>query len=260
MVRPDRFDSLIVAVDFGPAADRILPIVGRLAHRGGLPIRLVTTASQGLEEYDLADLAARTQLVHGCPVTTEVVGGDDPADELRDFAGQHPSALLCIASHGRTAIGEVLLGSMTEELLRRHVGPMLAIGPDVADDFEPGDGLLVAIDETSRGTALVSVSIAWQTTFGGNVELFEAITRGSAQAPIEPTAELRATHELLPSAAVTVVESHDPVRAIGDAAMGSGSVIGIAGHARSGLERVLRGSVTGELLHWSTVPVLIVPG
>ena len=259
MVPLGRFDSLIVALDFGPLADRMLPIVGRVASRGQLPIRMVTTGSPGLEQYDIADLAERTRQIHGCPVTSEVIEGDNPADDLADFAGRHPGALLCLASHGRTALGEVLFGSMTEELLRRHVGPMLAIGPDVPDEYELGDKLLVAIDESSLRTSLLDVSLHWQTTFGGTLELFEAITLGSAQVPIEPTAELRAAHELVPAAEMTVVDSHDPVRAIGDAAMASRSVIAVAGHARGGLERAVRGSVTGELLHWSTVPLLIVP-
>ncbi len=260
MVPLGRFDSLIVALDFGPLADRMLPIVGRLASRGQLPIRMVTTGSPGLEQYDLGDLAERTRRIHGCPVTSVVIDGDKPADELADFAGSHPGALLCLASHGRTAIGEVLLGSMTEDLLRRHVGPMLAIGPDVPDEYELADKLVVGIDESSLRTSLLDVSIEWQTTFGGTVELFEAITLGSAQVPIEPTAELRAAHELIPAAVMTVVESHDPVRAIGDAAMASRSVIAVAGHARGGLQRAIRGSVTEELLRWSMVPLLIVPG
>jgi nucleotide-binding universal stress UspA family protein len=259
MVPLGRFDSLIVALDFGPLADRMVPIVGRLASRAQLSIRMVTTGSPGLEQYDVADLAERTGLIHGCPVTSVVIDGDNPADELADYVGSQPGALLCLASHGRTAIGEVLLGSMTEDLLRRHVGAMLAIGPDVPDDYELADKLVVCIDERSLHTSLLEVSVAWQTTFGGTVELFEAIAGGSAQVPIEPTAELRAAHELVPAAVMTVVESHDPVRAIGDAAMASRSVIAVAGHARSGLERAFRGSVTGELLHFSTVPLLIVP-
>src|SRR5262245_56878245 len=141
------FDSLIVALDFSATADRILPIVGRLAQRGGLGIQLVTTASPGLQDYDLADLAARTEQIHGCPVTSVLIEGHDTAKDLAAFARSNPRALMCIASHGRTAIGELLMGSMTEELLRRHPGPMLAIGPAVEDDYEVAGTLLVAVDD-----------------------------------------------------------------------------------------------------------------
>jgi len=257
--QPARFDSLIVAVDFAPAADRILPIVGRLARLGGLDLQLVTTASRGLEEYDLRDLSERAESIHGCSATTRILEGTEPADALAGIVGRQSGALLCLASHGRTAVGDLILGSMTEELLRRHAGAMLAIGPDVPEDYEPGDKLLVAIDEAAMHTSLLDVSAAWQATFGGAVELFEAVSGGSAGAVVEPTAELRAAQASLPTAKVTVVESHDPPRAIGDAAMSSGSVVAVAAHARRGLERLVRGSVTGELLHRATVPLLIVP-
>ena len=257
--QPDRFDSLMVAVDFAPAADRMLPIVGRFAQKGGLSIELVTTGSKGLEEYDFADLSERTRAVHGCPVSTKVLEGTQTAADLAGYARSRPGALLCLASHGRTALGDLIVGSMTEELLRQHAGPMFAVGPDVPDDNEPSDHLLVSVDADALHTPLLAVSAAWQATFGGTVELFEAVTKGSAAVEVAPTEELIAAQALLPTAKTTVVESHDPARAIGDQAMSSGSIIAVAAHARGGLERLVRGSVTGELLHRATVPLLIVP-
>ena len=69
---------------------------------------------------------------------------------------------------------------MTEDLLRRHVGPVLAVGPGAPDDYELSDNLLVAVDSHSLRTSLLDVARAWMTTFGGTVELFEAMTRPSA--------------------------------------------------------------------------------
>jgi nucleotide-binding universal stress UspA family protein len=253
-----RFDSLVVAIDFTATADRILPIVGRLAGRAGLPVQLVTTASRGLEDHDWADLAARTGHIHGCAVTSMVLEGGNPTHDLAEFTRSHPRALMCIASHGRTAIGELLLGSMTEELVRHHVGPMLAIGPRVTDAYEVGDTLLVAVDAEGLHKSLLDAGSTWQTTFGGNIDLFEAITRPSVDVPLEPTGELQAALELIPNANVSLVDSRDPVRAIGEAAMLSESVIAVAAHARSGLDRLVRGSVTGELLRWVDVPLLMV--
>jgi nucleotide-binding universal stress UspA family protein len=257
--KPSRFDSLAIAVDFTATADRILPIVARLAGPTGLPVQLVTTGSPGLEDLDTADLIARTQQIHGCPVTSIVLEGSNATDELADFTQSHPSALMCIAAHGRTAIGEVVLGSMTEELVRHHAGPMLAIGPSVTDDYEVGETLLVAIDAAGLRASLLDACTRWRNTFGGNIELFEAVTGPSVDVPLEPTAELQAAVELLPDANVSIVDSHDPVRAIGEAAMPSGSVIAVAAHARSGLNRLVRGSASGELLHWVDVPLLMVP-
>jgi hypothetical protein len=175
----------------------MLPIVGRFANRGGLSIELITTGSRGLEEYDVADLAERTRLIHGCPVTSRVIEGSQPAADLADYVHSLPGALLCLASHGRTVIGDLLLGSMTEELLRRHVGLMLAIGPDVPDDYQLDDTLIVAIDEESVQTSILDAAASWQATFGGEVELFEAVTRDSINVDVSPTDELRAANARL---------------------------------------------------------------
>jgi nucleotide-binding universal stress UspA family protein len=253
-----RFDSLLVAIDFSATADRMLPIVGRLASRGGLPMRLLTTGTPDLAEYDVADLAERARQIHGCPVSTMILNSDAPAADLAEFAKSETGALLCLASHGRTALGELVLGSMTEDLLARHVGPMLAVGPHVPDAYELSDNLIVAIDEFSIGTSLIDTARAWQETFGGTVDVFEAVTRRSTSVPLEPTAELRRAGQQLPGAVTTVVESHDPVRAIADAAMSSNSPIAVASHARGGLERLVRGSVSGELLRANATPLLIV--
>ena len=255
----DRFDSLVVASDFTATSDRMLPIIGGLARRGGLSVRVMTTASPGLEQYDLTDLAARARRIHGCTVTPLVIDGDEPADDIAEFARRHPTALLCLGSHGRTALGTALLGSMTEDLLRRHVGPVLAIGPGVPEDYEWADNLLVGVDSHASRSVLLDVARAWLTTFGGSVELFEAVARSRPSAPIEATPELQAAHRAIPSARLSVVESHDPVRAIVDAAAASGSVIAVSSHVRTGIERAVLGSVAGELLHFSATPVLIVP-
>ena len=111
----DRFESVVVASDFTATSDRVLPVAGWLARRGRLPVQMVTTASAGLEQLDRAELSARAQRIHGCPVIPIVIDGDDPADDIAQFAGRHPGALLCLGSHGRTALGKALLGSMTED-------------------------------------------------------------------------------------------------------------------------------------------------
>jgi hypothetical protein len=75
----DRFDSLVVASDFTATSDRILPVAGTLARRGGLPVQVVTTTSAGLEQLDRAELSARAQRIHGCPVIPLLIDGGEPS-------------------------------------------------------------------------------------------------------------------------------------------------------------------------------------
>ena len=143
---------------------------------------------------------------------------------------------------------------MTEDLLRRHVARVLAVGPGVPDDYELDDNLLVAVDG-HRWTALLDVAKAWLKTFGGTVELFEAMTRCLLRLRSRQVPSCKPREQAIPSALVSVVESHDPVRAILDTAARSGSVVAVSSHVRTGIQRAVLGSVAGELLRFCSTPV-----
>jgi len=254
-----RFDSLIVPHDLTGQADRVLPVVGELSRRAGLGVMLVTTASPGLETEDRADLASHGRRIHGALTTSVVLGSNDPADDLAAFAERHPYSLICLATHARTALGELVFGSMADDLLRRLARPILAVGPHVDAGITISDTLLVAVDSFSLRTELPSTAAAWRTTFGGSIELFEAVVparNGKAQVP---PIELREAALAFDNARLTTAESHDPARAIVEAASESRSVVAIDSHLRRGLERAVLGSVAWEVVRFSPTPVLIVP-
>ena len=193
-------------------------------------------------------------------MTPVAIESNAPADDLAEFAGRHPGALLCLATHGRTAIGELVLGSMTDDLLHQHSGAILVVGPRVDDDMVLSDNLLVGIDKFAVESSLLEAATAWQQTFDGSIELFEAVVRRKPTAKLGPTPELRQAQALVPSAVTTVIESHDPVGAILDAASAFGSVIAVASHLRRGFDRIVLGSVAWEVIRLSPTPVLVVPG
>jgi len=226
-----RFDSIIAPHDLSGVADRALPIIGQLARRGSLGVRLVTTSSPGLDPtVDRNDLAMHARRINGWPVTPVVLESNEPAEELAEFADRHSGALICLASHARNAIGELFIGSMTDELLRRHRGPILIVGPRVDPHVELGDDLIVGLDDFARHTSLLDVAKAWKSTFGGTVDEFE------------------------------VPEACDPVDVLVDTARQTRGIIAVASHLRRGFDRARRGSVSWDLIRRSPTPVLVVPG
>jgi nucleotide-binding universal stress UspA family protein len=220
---------------------------------------VVTTVSPGLETNDRAELEAHARRIHGCQTTSVVLDSNDPVDDLTEFAQRHPHALICLATHARTAIGELVFGSMTDDLLRRVARPILAIGPSVDPTSAPSDNLLVAVDAFTLKTSLPAAVGTWQASFGGTVELVEAVVpRTNAEAVARPT-ELGQMSSVFPDARLTTVESRDPARAIIDVAAESRSVIAVATHLHHGLDRIILGSVAWEVVRYSPTPVLIVP-
>ena len=59
-------------------------------------------------------------------VTFEVRWGD-PVDQIRAYASKHAIDLVVVATHGRTGLAHVLLGSVAERIVREAPCPVLTI-------------------------------------------------------------------------------------------------------------------------------------
>lgn len=60
-------------------------------------------------------------------VRTQTLEGGDPSNEIVEYAKRHHVDLICIATHGRTGLGRLFLGSTTERVLRRAQCPVLTV-------------------------------------------------------------------------------------------------------------------------------------
>ncbi|MEO1370651.1 MAG: universal stress protein, partial [Acidobacteriota bacterium] len=64
-------------------------------------------------------------------VTFEIIEGR-PAEALAEYAAEHGVDLVVIATHGLSGLNRVLLGSVTERLLRQVDCPVLTLRADTA--------------------------------------------------------------------------------------------------------------------------------
>lgn len=71
----------------------------------------------------LTDLAER--FPRGCEVKPAVVRGADAATATVAYAAEHGVDLIAMASHGRTGIRRIVMGSVAEAVLRRAGRPVL---------------------------------------------------------------------------------------------------------------------------------------
>jgi nucleotide-binding universal stress UspA family protein len=60
-------------------------------------------------------------------VRTQTLEGGDPSNEIVDYANKHNIDLICIATHGRTGLGRLFLGSTTERVIRKAHCPVLTV-------------------------------------------------------------------------------------------------------------------------------------
>jgi len=62
--------------------------------------------------------------------TNKIVISEYPAKEILDYARREKVDLIAIATHGRTGLARMMLGSVAGELLKAHVAPIFMMRPE----------------------------------------------------------------------------------------------------------------------------------
>lgn len=196
------------------------------------------------------------------PAITLDISSMAPADRLLATLDDDPGVLLCLATTGRSRFGQ-LLGSVAEALLRARTGPFVLIGPECRPDaFGSGGPLIVPIDGSETADSVFDLVGMWAERVAMTPLVVTVIdpgdfvpggTRAAGEAH-----SIRRRAERLPGADWEVLHHTKPAVAIADHAVEVGaSMIAVATHGRTGLPRVVLGSVAMEIAHRAPCPVLV---
>lgn len=132
LARPDHSPGpwriVVAALDGSTAAERVLPLAGRLAKAAGTPLYLVRAygAGGGREARDyLERTCARLERrgIAALPVARSGAAASTIVKYARDIG----AGILCLTTHGRSGLKRLLLGSVAEEVVRRSRCPVLAV-------------------------------------------------------------------------------------------------------------------------------------
>lgn len=139
--------ELIVALDGSHTAREAVPVAIALAGAVGGRLRLVHVPLPGAA--DDADAARRgatmlgqvqaTCREAGVDTAAEVCDGIDPAHVITGDAARRNSAFVVAATHGRTGLARVTLGSVVQRMVRHSTCPVLVVRPVVLG-AEVGNG------------------------------------------------------------------------------------------------------------------------
>jgi len=69
------------------------------------------------------------QFLSDCGTVKKIVRFGDPSKEIVTFAQEEKMDLIIISTHGRTGLSHVLLGSVTERVVRHSLVPVLTVKP-----------------------------------------------------------------------------------------------------------------------------------
>jgi len=141
--------NVLVATDFGEAADKALVYAKALATRFGAHLHVlhvsnsIYLAALGAEAYAAMspDLQARLEEdarreldarvvdsdSRGPATTRTIITSSSPALTIVDYAKDHDIDLIVLGTHGRGTIGQILMGSVAERVVRTAPCPVLTV-------------------------------------------------------------------------------------------------------------------------------------
>jgi nucleotide-binding universal stress UspA family protein len=258
-------ERVVVPVDFTAESEWALIPAIRFAEWSGTRVELVSVVAPSDRrqvEHRLAMLAATAGRDGADYRIIESDGPAEPAlvDELR----RRRNALWCLGSHARSAVGEMLRYSVSEDLVRDAHVPVVLVGPNCTT-APSGRVLAVALDGTEHSEAVIPNAVELATSLGMTVRLLQV---GGPARPLEvgrPETEYLATAaRKVPAMAGGTIDSgvlrgRHPAHELADYVAMNADVglVATATRGLSGVERLRHGGSAFELAHRAVVPVAV---
>jgi nucleotide-binding universal stress UspA family protein len=281
--------TIVCPTDFSPPSEHAVRAASRLAIEANAelvllhawyipPSAFAETFPAGVIDKLVADARRRLDAaVHDCSkagvkrVTGELLTGV-PWAEIVERLDKQPTDLCVIGTHGRTGAARIVLGSVAEQVIRHASCPVLAIRPDA--DVKPFARVLVPTDfsETAAHAADLAADLVLPTgsltllhvneipvTYAREYSIGElmrdmdkhmtaALEREAARLKTKTTARVEIRSRTGYPGAQTLTEI-DEDRDIDLVVLGS--------HGRTGIKRVLMGSVAEKVVRHARCPVLV---
>jgi nucleotide-binding universal stress UspA family protein len=196
-----------------------------------------------------------------------VIREGSPAEEIVRLSKK--SDLLVMSTHGRGGFKRILLGSVTEAVVRGAELPMLVTRPGVA--VREWTRMIVALDGSPNGERILNDVIPLARRLHSAVELVRAawppITGGGlgdtpgVQIYEDPLPYLEGMKSWLATqgvdASVKALEGRAGAQILRIAEESDSPLLCMTTHGRTGLSRVLLGSIADEVIRHAPCPVLL---
>ena len=274
---------ILFAFDFSAGSTQAFPQAVFLAQTHGAELHIVHVATDDadgefpLATEDMAGWVTGDVTLDELAIVQEQRTGSTPGNELRSYVKAEEIDLVVMGTHGRSGTDRLLFGSVAEEVVREVPCPVLTVrtrqetpgAEDVSRVLAPVD-----FSDVSRVTIAHAAHLA--EAYGAELHLFHVI-----EVPEHPPANMRPEH--FPEKAVLDQAKYDLEKLASEleltdvevAAKGGDpskqtlayidssdiDLVVIASKGRTGLDRMLIGSVADDLLRKCPVPVFTVkPG
>lgn len=258
------------------------PIAAEPIHVAGLPV--IDDHMRSLRrDHERAYLDASQRLVPGAKVSVALLEGP-VAGAIIGHAEREGAGLIVITSHARSGFERAWLGSVTDQMVRLSHVPLLVVRPEPGRVSGPFRRILVPLDGSEAAESILEHAVRL-ARLEPEAELVllrvvqpiaSAVRMPGAPSTLSPPPEDLASHtevesakEYLDGVVGRLEASGLRVRAkveiaavvapaILDFARGEqADVVALATHGRSGLARLMLGSVADKLIRGGHTPILL---
>jgi nucleotide-binding universal stress UspA family protein len=287
-------DTILWPTDFSQGAERAFPHAAALTqwHDAELHILNVREGKEAVRSemadrfplsegmlanyLDAADAPSHPIDLDALSLVQEQVDAPSPAEAIVRYVEQEDVDLAVVGTHGRRGLQRLIVGSVAEEVVRTAPCPVLTVR--AADDRAAAwnvENILAPVDFSEEAGLAVRHARELALTYGAQITLLHAVEevmypsaygmemadipgpevleRVDASLAAMARDEIGYEHVVVesvigyaPSVILDYQEEHDVDLTV------------IATHGRSGLERLLLGSVTERVVRRSAAPVFVV--
>lgn len=293
------FSRIVVPLDGSELAAAAVPVAAALARRTDAAIALVRVVDSSDEFREtmsvavrerredaraaLAAVAARLRAEDHIPTTIAIRQGN-PVANIVALAGDIEGDLICMATHGRSGLQRVILGSVAERVLHDALVPVMLVRPGVTLPTDTAHAaIVVPLDGSERAELALPYAASLAQTVHARLELvrvWNVSTPVSAVAPYAIEENQALIDAMLDATETAVVSYLESVKARltrdgtdvhitalrGDAAEQLCTFISttrpmmvvIGTRGRSGVARWVLGSVATDIVRCVGAPILLV--
>jgi nucleotide-binding universal stress UspA family protein len=278
--------QILVASDFSERSNRAVRRARLLAQEQGAHVLLLhvvdddrpprLVAGETAAARELLEQAIGTML-HGVHGKADVALGD-PFDRIAKIARDIGADLIVMGAHRRQLLKNIFVGTSIERVIRENVAPVLMVNSDAAGPYQR---VLVAVDMSEQSAHALQVARALRILHRAQVVVvhafdsvaasklaFAGVTSGRIESHRHEAAELARAELAQFLAALELgnepyelrVKEGRAARVIREVAIDTAADIVVMGtHGRTGIPKLLLGSVTDETVCNLDRDVLVVP-
>ena len=272
-VGPATVDALVIPLDGSDFSRMALPTAARLAARLEAEIQLLS-AVESIDEVERRQREIDRVTIPGHVVNRSVVVDRDPARAVHEALRTLGNAVACMATHGRTR-SAALVGSVATDVVARGHDPLVLVSPNT-EQAPRGSCVVACVDGSPASAALVAIAVRWAELLAERCIVLtiaedapEPVTGGPIRRRFGPDGDAEEYLATLVAPFVTAGHAVEAVVRYEPVNVWSGlhrhllehpsALVATNTRSRTGLRRLVFGSVAATIVRHSPSPVLVVP-